>query len=131
MGIMRKAGRLEVGELSTGDTVKAGRAKLLLLASDASDNARKRAERFLTGHRALLVPLPYTKDELGELLGKGGCSMAAATDAGLSAAFMDALGEYDPERYGEQAREMRRRCDKYARRKSGKPTGNAGRKCHE
>lgn len=126
MGIMRKAGRLEVGELSTGETVRAGRAKLLLLACDASDNARKRAERFLTGRRALLVSLPYTKDELGAILGKGGCSMAAATDAGLSSAFMDALGEYDPERYGPLAAEMKRRCEKYARRKTRRPDGKAG-----
>ena len=88
---MRRAGKIDLGETATGAAVRAGRARLLLLAADASENARKRAEGYLYGHRTLLVPLPYDKAQLSQLLGKTGCSMAACTDFGLSSAFLAAL----------------------------------------
>ena len=46
---MRRAGKIEIGETGTGAAVRAGRARLLLLAADASENARKRAEGYLYG----------------------------------------------------------------------------------
>ena len=52
---MRRAGKIDLGETATGAAVRAGRARLLLLAADASENARKRAEGYLYGRRALLV----------------------------------------------------------------------------
>ena len=128
---MRRAGKIEIGETGTGAAVRAGRARLLLLAADASENARKRAEGYLYGRRALLVPLPYTKSELSELLGKSGCSMAACTDFGLSAAFLAALAEAAPEEYGPLSLEMGRRADKAARRRAAGPKRKPGREHHE
>ena len=76
------------------------------------------------------MPLPYTKSELSAMLGKSGCSMAACTDFGLSAAFLAALSENSPDgRYGELAQEMRRRADKAARRRDAKR--KSGREHHE
>ena len=51
LGLMRRARALEPGENNSGEAVRGGRAKLLLLASDASDNARKRAESFTARSR--------------------------------------------------------------------------------
>ena len=58
LGLMRRANALQVGENNTGEAVRAGKAKLLLLASDASENAKKRAESFVGGRSCLLLPLP-------------------------------------------------------------------------
>lgn len=128
---MRKAGKIELGETSTGAAVRAGRARLVLLAADASENAQKRAEGYLYGRRMLLVPLPYGKAELSELLGKSGCSMAACTDFGLSSAFLRALAEDAPDKYGQLAEEMERRADKAARRRAAGPKRKPGREHHE
>lgn len=128
---MRRAGKIEIGETGTGAAVRAGRARLLLLAADASENARKRAEGYLYGRRALLVPLPYAKAELETQLGKSGCSMAACTDFGLSAAFLEALAEKAPEEYGPLSLEMERRADKAARRRAAGPKRKPGREHHE
>lgn len=128
---MRRAGKIEIGETGTGAAVRAGRARLLLLAADASENARKRAEGYLYGRRALLVPLPYAKVELEAQLGKSGCSMAACTDFGLSAAFLEALAEKAPEEYGPLSLEMERRADKAARRRAAGPKRKPGREHHE
>lgn len=118
LGIARKAGFLEVGEENTGAAVRGGKAKLLLLASDASDNARSRAKGFVAGRRALIVELPYTKLDIAEHTGKNGCSMAALCDIGLADSLMQALAERDPERYAEQSAEVHRRNDKAKQRKS-------------
>ncbi len=120
-----------MGETAALTAVRAGRAKLVLLASDASPNIARRAESSLQGHRALLVSVPYAKLELSELLGTGSCGVAAVTDVGLADAFMDALGEKDPERYGVQAQEIRRRSQKAAKRKAMGPNRKAGRNDNE
>ena len=131
LGLMRRAGRLELGETGTCAAARAGRARIVLLASDASENAGKRAAASLTGRRALLVRLPYTKAELSEYLGKSGCSMAACTDFGLSAAFLKAMAEQYGDEYGELAAEMTRRAEKAERRRAAGPKCKPGREHHE
>ena len=54
LGLMRRANAIQIGETNTGAAVRGGKAKLLLLAADASDNARSRAEGFARGGVALL-----------------------------------------------------------------------------
>ena len=72
LGLMRKAGRIALGEHDAGAAARAGKACLLLLAQDASDNARKRAEGFAYAAQAPLLRLPYTKQALSDRLGKTG-----------------------------------------------------------
>ena len=117
MGLARKAGLLAVGEDSCGMAVSGGKARLLLLAADASANAQKRAGGFLTGHRAPLRTLPWTKEELSALLGRRGCSMVCFTDLGLAARFAAAMALAEPG-WQDTADLLSRREDKAARRKA-------------
>ena len=117
LGLMRRANALQTGENNTGEAVRAGKAKLLLLSSDASDNARKRAESFAGGRSCLLLPIPFTKEELGGALGYGPCAMAAVTDLGFANALIKRLQELDGETYGAAAAEVARRFDKAERRR--------------
>jgi len=117
LGLMRRAGALAVGETNTGAAVRAGKAKLLLLAADASENARGRAETFIRGRRTQLVPLPFAKAELETALGLGGCSMAAVTELGFADALMKQLAAFEPERYEAPAGETARRREKAERRR--------------
>ena len=100
LGIMRKANALAIGEKDSGAAVKGGKAVVLCLANDASDNARKRAETFVFGRGTPLIRLPYDKTELQQALGKIGCSMISITDPGLASAFVGALADWDPSQYG-------------------------------
>lgn len=117
LGLMRRANAIQIGEDNSGDAVCAGKARLLLLASDASDNARRRAEHFIRGRRTLLVELPFDKEELAGALGVSGGAMATVTDLGFADALMQILTEIDPERYGQIAEETGRRREKASRRK--------------
>lgn len=96
LGIAKKSGSLALGETNSGAAIRAGKGRVLLLASDASPNARHRAEGFVNGTQTPLVVLPYTKAELSAATGTGGCSMAVFTDVGLAAVFMAALAENEP-----------------------------------
>ena len=99
LGIMRKASAAVIGETDAGVAVKSGRAYVLCLAADASENARKRAETFVYSRNTPLLCLPYEKAELQQAFSKPGCSMFAITDLGLASAFVGALAMQDPSRY--------------------------------
>ena len=113
---MRRAGKIDLGETATGAAVRAGRARLLLLAAGCSAPPEEAED---------------DKAQLSQLLGKTGCSMAACTDFGLSSAFIAALAEAAPDEYGQLAEEMERRADKAARRKAAGPKRKPGRELNE
>ena len=69
LGLARRGGLLETGEESTGAAARAGKAKLILLAADASDNARSRAEGFVRGRRTVLLTAPCTKETISHAVG--------------------------------------------------------------
>lgn len=96
LGLMRKAGMLELGEVSAGAAVKSHKACLLLMANDAGENARRRAQSFVTGRHVQLVELPFGKDEISHQLGKGNTVLCAVTDKGFAIAFMKTLSQIDP-----------------------------------
>ena len=120
LGLMRRARAVEVGTDSACDTVHAGKAKLLILAADSADNARRKAENASNGRRVMVLPVHYTRAELGAALGLGECSMAAVTEIGFAEAFVKGLAAESPERYGETAAELSRRREKTQRRKKEK-----------
>ena len=117
LGLMRRANALQVGETNAGAAVRGGKAKLLLLASDASDNARGRAEGFLFGRNAIGLTLPFTKAEISAHVGVSGCSMAAVTDIGFANALMKLLVELSPGEYEEAAAQVEQRFSRAERRK--------------
>ncbi len=118
LGLMRKANSIAVGETNTGAAVRGGKAKLMLMAHDASDNARHRAEGFAAGRSVLTAELPFTKEELAASLGMSGCSMAAVTDMGFANALLKLLAAQWPENYGELAAQMEQRFSRAERRKT-------------
>ena len=46
IGLAKKAGKLEVGEEPAGAAARSKHARLILIASDAADNTRRRALHF-------------------------------------------------------------------------------------
>ena len=117
LGLMRRANAIQIGETNTGAAVRAGKAKLLLLACDASDNAKSRAAGFVHGRSTIRVTLPCTKEEISSHVGVSGCSMAAVTDIGFANALMKLLAELSPGEYEEAAAQVEQRFSKAERRK--------------
>lgn len=122
LGLMRRAGAIETGETNSGKACRDGKTKLLILASDASDNAGRRAECFVQGRSAVLAAVPFTKDEMAMKLGVSGCSMAAITDLGFADAFMKGLSCEYPDKYSEESAALSKKLEKTNRRKKQKGT---------
>ena len=77
LGLAKKAGRLEIGEEPVGALCRARHARLILLASDAAPNTRRRCAHFGEIGNVLWLELPATKAELGFCLGRTSCAMLA------------------------------------------------------
>ena len=125
LGIMRKAGALSIGETDSGAAVKSGKAFVLCLAADASDNAKKRGETFVFSRTTPMIRLPYEKAALQQVFSKPGCSMFGITDLGLASAFVGALAVQDPEQYSDAAEALSAR-QKHSGARGGK--GNNGKR---
>ncbi len=93
MALARKAGRIELGEEPVGAAARAQKARLITVASDATDHTWRRAQSFVAGTQQQCVRVPYTKDQLGEAVGRTALAVAAFTDPALALAFLKALGQ--------------------------------------
>lgn len=116
LGLAKKAGRLELGEEPVGAACRARQAKLVLLATDAAPNTRRRAAHFGEAGNVLWLELPFEKSELGSVLGRSSCAMLALTDAGFGAAVAEKLAARDPDKYGPAARQLRTKADRVLQR---------------
>ncbi len=113
LSLARKAGRIEVGEEPVGAAARSGHARLVLVASDAPDNTRRRAKNFVAGTDQQMVVLPFTKEEMGIALGRSVVALAAMTDPAMALAFLNALD--DPQRYGEAVAQLTVKADRMRR----------------
>ena len=96
LALARKGGRVELGEEPVGAAARAGKAYLMIVASDAGDHTWRRAKSFAAGTQQQCVREKFTKDELGEAIGRTSLAIAAFTDAALAVAFVKALEKVDP-----------------------------------
>jgi len=128
IGIARMSGNIELGEDNAKALIKQGRARLLLLASDASDGVRKRVEGYLYGFHAPLVELPYTKEEIGDAVGRAACAVAAVRDLGLAKSLADALAEEYGAKYTGAAEALRDKQEQIALRRMTRPKKTAKRR---
>ena len=70
---------------------------MIAVASDASDHTWRRAKAYAAGTEQQCVRLPFTKDELGQAVGRESLAIAAITDAPLALALLQSLPK--PEKY--------------------------------
>ena len=89
---LAKKGRLvELGEEPVGAVTRAVKGRLVVVASDASDHTWRRAKSFVAGTEQQCIRVPFTKEELGFVVGRTSLAIAAFTDAALALAFVKAL----------------------------------------
>ncbi len=116
LSLARKGGKAELGEEPVGAAARAGKAYLVLVASDASDHTWRRAKSFVAGTPQQCLRLPYTKDEMGMAIGRSALAIAAITDAPLALAMVEALGQ--PEKNQAVIQELSQRVSKLKQRQS-------------
>ena len=118
LGLALRGGRLVMGEEPVEGVARARDARVLLLASDAADNTRRRIEHFADEGQCMWLRVPFTKEELGRALGRTSVAVAAITDIGLAAAVARRLAELDPARYGDSAARLDVKAQRAAERRA-------------
>ena len=113
---LAKKGRLvELGEEPVGAVTRAVKARLVVVANDASDHTWRRAKSFVAGTEQQCIRVPFTKEELGFVVGRTSLAIAAFTDAALALAFVKALP--DPEKFKAVAEALDIKAQKLRQRK--------------
>ena len=87
LGLARRANRVALGAFAAEHAAKRGKAVLLLVAADASDNTLRMAQRIAAESRISLLRLPHDKNTMGRATGHSECAVAALTDMGLAKAI--------------------------------------------
>ena len=118
IGLAKKAGKLEVGEEPVGAAARSKHARLILNASDAADNTRRRALHFGEAGECICLEIPPTKEDLGRALGRTSCALLALTDIGFAEAIVKKLAALDPERYAPAAQLLEVKALRAARRRA-------------
>ena len=113
---LAKKGRLvELGEEPVGAVARAVKARLVVVASDASDHTWRRAKSFVAGTEQQCIRVPFSKEELGFVVGRQSLAIAAFTDAALALAFVKALPNL--EKFKEVAEALDTKAQKLRQRK--------------
>ena len=118
LGLALRGGRLVMGEEPVEGVARARDARVLLLASAAADNTRRRIEHVADEGQCMWLRVPFTKEELGRALGRTSVAVAAITDIGLAAAVARRLAELDPARYEESAARLDVKAQRAAERRA-------------
>ena len=93
---LAKKGRLiELGEEPVGAITRAVKGRLVIVASDASDHTWRRAKSFVAGTDQQVLRVPFSKEELGFVVGRTSLAIAAFTDAAMALAFVKALPDQE------------------------------------
>ena len=116
MALARKAGRIELGEEPVGAAARAQHARLVVVASDASDHTWRRAKSFVAGTQQECIRAPYNKDQLGMAVGRTSLAIAAFTDPALALAFLKALER--PEEFREALESLDKRTKRVQQRQA-------------
>lgn len=92
ISIAKKAGKIAAGEFQTENAVRSGKAGLVIISEEASDNTKKKFRNMCTFYK---VPVFYygSKEQLGAAIGCEFRASLAVTDAGLSDSIMKKLGK--------------------------------------
>lgn len=90
VGLATRAGKTVSGEFATEKSIKEGKAKVVIVAADASDNTKK-----LFSNKCEYYGVPIfitgTKEELGAVTGNKTRASLAVTDIGLGKVIIEKL----------------------------------------
>lgn len=96
LGLIRKAGKLGIGEEPVSAACRARKASLVIIACDAAQNSMRRATHFAETGQVPTLTVPLDKETLGQTLGRPPCAMVSINDVGFAAALVKKLSTANP-----------------------------------
>jgi ribosomal protein L7Ae-like RNA K-turn-binding protein len=83
LGLAMRAGKVVTGDTAVLDAIRTGEARLVILASDAAANARKKYTDKCS-HYQIAIMECGTRQEIGAAIGKEERVVVAVTDPGFA-----------------------------------------------
>ena len=114
LALAKKARLIELGEEPVGAVARAKKARLVLVAKDATDHTWRRAKSFVAESEQICLRVPFTKDEMGQAVGRTELALAAFTDPAMALAFVKALEQ--PERYKNELESLQKKATRIQQR---------------
>ena len=98
LGLATKAGKIASGEFAAEKAVKSGKAHLVIVSEEASDNTRKMFTNMCTYYK---VPIYFfgKKSEIGHAMGKEMRASLVILDAGFAKAVVKLLNTNGGSKY--------------------------------
>ncbi|MDR2599099.1 MAG: ribosomal L7Ae/L30e/S12e/Gadd45 family protein [Oscillospiraceae bacterium] len=93
LGLAKKAGLLAIGSEAASILARQGKAHLIITATDASDGTIRRAKANAESSGSRYLAVPYSKFDLGNIIGRGSPGVIAFSDKGLADVFFDKVTE--------------------------------------
>lgn len=90
ISLANKAGKLVTGEDAVRNSIRSGKAKLVIIAEDASDNTKKRFSNSAAFYNISFVTWGL-KEDLGSCIGKSERSVLGITDENFSWSLKEKL----------------------------------------
>jgi len=87
LGFARAAGKLAVGRMACERVVRRGKAKVLVIAGDASPSTVTDLENLGAAYGVKAYQLTESMDELGQMVGKPPLAVVCITDRHFAAEF--------------------------------------------
>ncbi len=91
LGLAKRANLLTLGEEECASAARIKKTRAVIVASNAAEGTRKRAESFSILAGAPCISVAETKEELGNALGKRPCAVVGICDIGMAAAIVRKL----------------------------------------
>ncbi|BBH20830.1 50S ribosomal protein L7ae [Paenibacillus baekrokdamisoli] len=92
LGLAMRAGKLVTGDETVLKAVQQGKAKLVIAASDASDNTKKKFRDKCATYNVKLVEA-FDRVTIGDAIGKSERVLLAVTDLGFSKSIIQSLSQ--------------------------------------
>ena len=92
LGLAARGNNLVSGEFSVEKAVKEGKAKLVVVSRDASENTRKKFANMCSFYKTPIY-IYATKEQIGRAIGREMRSSAAVTDHGMAVNIIKHLEE--------------------------------------
>lgn len=90
LGLAQKAGKVISGDFAVQGALKSGKARLLIIAGDASASTKKEYE-YQAQYRNIAVYCALTKEQLGGAIGKALRAAVVITDEGFAKSIVKTL----------------------------------------
>ena len=117
LGLAKRASFVEAGDEACRAAINAGKARLILTASDASERTYETFAFLAENANVPHIQVNESREELGNALGRRPCATVAVCDIGLTAAIVKKLAAIN-EDAARKLPEIEARAKKIAARKN-------------